>query len=64
MFGHIEGLLVRAPSEVLREAGQKKRAIKLYSQVTTHDIGPKAQEALPFDGVRFLSACDNTQEAA
>jgi predicted RNase H-like HicB family nuclease len=54
MYGNIEGLLVFAPDTVLQEAARDKKAIKLYSQVTTHDLGAKSEQALPFDGVRYL----------
>jgi hypothetical protein len=64
MFGNIESLVMsHPPSEALLEAAQHKDSIALYTQVTTHDIGPKSQKALPFDGVRFLTF-DSTEEAA
>jgi len=54
MYGNIDGLLVFAPNSVLQEAAKKKDSIKLYSQETLHEVGPKSQLALPFDGISYL----------
>jgi hypothetical protein len=64
MYGNIKGLLVFAPDEVLQEAAKKKGSIRLYAQITTHDIGARYQQALPFDGISFLIAQEGTKEAA
>ena len=63
VYGHIKGLLVSAPDEVLQEAATNKVAIALYDQITSHELGANAEKALPFDGVSFLIARD-MQEAA
>jgi hypothetical protein len=56
MYGNIEGLLSFAPNEVLQEASRSKEPLKLYSQVSMHELGIESQRSLPFDGVRFLTA--------
>jgi predicted RNase H-like HicB family nuclease len=63
MYGNIEGLLM-SRNEVLQEAARNKRSLKLYWQVTMHDMGVKSKQALPFDGISFLVAKESTQEAA
>jgi len=65
MYGHVNGLLVFAPDGLLQEAAKNKGSLKIYSQVSTHHMGIKSQQALPFDGIRYLVAKEHpTEEAA
>ena len=54
MYNSIERLLKFAPSEVLQEALRDRSRIRLYSQVSVHDMGAKSKIALPFDNVTYL----------
>jgi len=56
MYENIDGLLVFASNEVLKEAARKKNSIRLYSQETVHELGARSQAALPFDGISYLLA--------
>lgn len=54
MHGDIEGLLKFAPSEILKEAAQHKSSIKLFAQVSFHEIiDAKSQLEIPFDGIDY-----------
>jgi predicted RNase H-like HicB family nuclease len=54
MYDSIENLLICAPSEVLKEALRNKESIRVYKQISIHEIGTRWQSALPFDVIRFL----------
>lgn len=54
MYGNIQGLLVMSPDSVLQQAAKHRSSIKLYGQISTHEIGAQSQSALPFDGIRYL----------
>jgi hypothetical protein len=62
MYGHINGLLIFAPNELLQEAAKNKGSLKVYSQVTTHYMSIASQRALPFDGIRYLVAKASTDK--
>jgi hypothetical protein len=52
MYGSIDKILRLAPSEVLQEAARNAESIKLYWQVSVHEI-VKAEEPLPFGGIDY-----------
>jgi hypothetical protein len=54
MYGNIEGLLMFAPDEVLKQAARKKDSIERYSQETIHQLAAKSLQALPFDRISYL----------
>jgi hypothetical protein len=64
MYGNIDGLLVFAPDEVLKEAARKKNSIRLYSHETIHQLGAQSQQALPFDGISYLLAKESASPEA
>jgi hypothetical protein len=61
MYGTIEKLLESAPSEVLKEASRNRKFIKLYWQVSGHELGDCSQDPLPFGGIDYYLL---SQEAA
>jgi predicted RNase H-like HicB family nuclease len=54
MYGNIEGLLMFAPNEVLKQAARKRDSIERYSQETIHQLEAKSLQALPFDRISYL----------
>jgi hypothetical protein len=52
MYGTIEKLLDVAPSSVLKEASRNREFIKLYWQVSGHELGQRSQP-LPFAGIDY-----------
>src|ERR1700735_2146418 len=54
MHGHIKKLLKFAPSEILEEAAEHKSSIKLFAQVSFHEIlNTESQLKIPFDGIEY-----------
>ena len=54
VHGHIKKLLKFAPDEILNEAAEHKPSIKLFAQVSFHEIvDAKLQMQIPFDGIDY-----------
>jgi|HubBroStandDraft_6_1064221.scaffolds.fasta_scaffold514468_1 hypothetical protein len=54
VHGHIKKLLKFASSDILKEAAQHKSSIKLFAQISFHEIlDAKTQLAIPFDGIDY-----------
>lgn len=54
VHGHIKKLLKFAPSEILQEAAEHKSSIKLFAQVSFHEIlDAKSQMKVPFDRIDY-----------
>ncbi len=62
IFGSIENLLKVAPQEIWDEMLLGGTANKRYhySQLSIHSLGKSLKESLPFDGIQYLKATEQT----
>jgi len=55
MYGDLTKFLVFPPSEILQEASRNKHLMRLYSQVSTHEVVGAAELMLPFAAIEYLA---------